>query len=297
MGFLDRTFRSREQDGEEDDYYISVKHKELEKEEPEIEEPEFVADISMFELERANWVKFAGMLKQKRILPNSYIKKPADVKVQLGKNGRPMILLTFNSATSSSVREFMLLQDGVFQSVNGAIDDGKNKELNDLWKHFQETIRYGNYINTRKQGYVHKMRGEKMMEVAKKLMGYNNFYDLEQEFLEKYKDAIFDDFCYGYLEKNPPEFIPLEPTVDGHYISGDGVVPFSPKTLEFCISKMTNGCKIENGEYLDNFEDKCKKIQELSCFESEDWDKVIGYGKDIVKTAYQVSVLENQRQR
>lgn len=266
----------------------------------ETEQKPYVADISMFELERADWVKFAGELKKNRILPNSYIKKPADVKVSLGENNRPMILLTFKSATSDSVREFLFLQDGVFQSVNGKVDDGKNQALNDMWKKFQEEIRYLNYLNTNREGSFHRMRGERMMKMAKKLMGMENIYVLEQEFLEKYKDAIFDDFGNDFsfeIYETIPTFECLKRTEDGKYLNTEKVTPFSPRTLELCISKMTNGARAEQGEYVPDFTKKCRRIQELSCYESPDWDRVISYGEDIVKTAYQAAVLDGSYER
>ena len=68
-------------------------------------------------------------------------------------------------------------------------------------------------------------------------------------------------------------------------------MPFTPKTLEHCILNMTNGQKIEDGEDLEEFEKKCKEIQENSYFESEDWEKVIEIGKDIVKNQYLASVI------
>ena len=267
---------------------------EVKQEEQQTQKAPFMADISMFELERADWTKFAGELKKNRILPNSYIKKPADVKVSLGENNRPMILLTFKSATSDSVREFLFLQDGVFQSVNGKVDDGKNQALNDMWKKFQEEIRYLNYLNTTREGSFHRMRGERMKKMAEKLMGMDNIYVIEQEFLEKYKDAIFDDFYYDFTYEigEIPAFELLQKREDGTYYNKEKVTPFSPKTLELCISKMTNGCRAEQGEYVPYFTKKCRKIQELSCFESPDWDRVIGYGEDIVKTAYQAAVLD-----
>jgi len=57
---------------------------------------------------------------------------------------------------------------------------------------------------------------------------------------------------------------------------------------------MTEEEKAAHGEYVNDFENMCKKIQKLSCFESEDWDKVIAIGKDIVKKQYQASVVTNE---
>ena len=90
-----------------------------------------------------------------------------------------------------------------------------------------------------------------------------------------------------------PQFIPLVKTADGDFISGEPVIPFTPKTLEFCILHMTNGQKIEDGEYPGNFEEKCRKIQAVSGYESEDWEKVIKIGKNIVRNQFKASVITN----
>ena len=291
MKFIDKIRRKKTE---------TIEEEKIAEKQTKTEQKPFVADISMFELERADWVKFAGELKKNRILPNSYIKKPADVKVSLGENNRPMILLTFKSATSNSVRELLLLQDKVYQSVNGAMYNGGNQELIKLWEKFREDIRYSNYIRTNREGYFHKMRGEKMMKMAEKLKGMDNIYILEQAFLEKYKDAIFDDFGNDFsfeIYETIPTFECLERTEDGKYLNTEKVTPFSPRTLELCISKMTNGCRAEQGEYVPDFTKKCRRIQELSCYESPDWDRVIGYGEDIVKTAYQAAVLDGSYER
>ena len=89
MGFLDKLKKTKK---------IGQKQENQENQFVE-EKTQFVADISMYELEKANWEEFAGILKANKILPNSYIKKPASVDVKLSKKGQPMVLLTFNSAT------------------------------------------------------------------------------------------------------------------------------------------------------------------------------------------------------
>ena len=121
---------------------------------------DFVADISLFEFHNVDWEDFGRLLKQNRILPNSYIKKPTEVEIKLSKTKRPMVMLTFNSATSTSERKFMLLQDGVYQYVNGAIDDGKDKDLIDIWNKFKEEIRYLNRLNTNREEYFQKQRAD-----------------------------------------------------------------------------------------------------------------------------------------
>ena len=208
------------------------------------------------------------------------------MQVSLDENNRPKIRLTFESATSTSVREIELTQDSAVQYINGIISGGiKNQDLISAWKTFQEEIRYYNKLETNREGYFSKLKGDKLMKVAKKLQGMCDIYEREEKFLEKYKDADFDEFTYGTLY-TPPMFIPYERDEKGMIEYGEGVVPFTPRTLELCIIRMTDNCKAEAGLFLREFEQRCKKIAEESCFSSENWDKVIGYGKEMVKTKY-----------
>lgn len=45
----------------------------------------FVSDIRIVELDKVDWSKFGCLLKQNRILPNSYIKQPSKVEVLVDK--------------------------------------------------------------------------------------------------------------------------------------------------------------------------------------------------------------------
>ena len=245
-----------------------------------------VPDISMFELETADWEKFAGILKRDGILANSYKKRPKEMQVSLDENNRPMITLTFESATSTSIREVELTQDSAIQYINGIISGGiKNQDLISTWKAFQEEIRYLNKLETNREGYFNKLPGDKLMKVAKKMQGMDNIYEREQEFLEKYKDANFDEFTYGTMY-TPPMFIPYTRDESGFIEYGEGVVPFTPRTLELCILRMTDECKAESGLFLREFEQRCKRIAEESCFKSDNWDRVISYGKYIIRSKY-----------
>ena len=195
------------------------------------------------------------------------------------------------------------MQYEVFQSVNGAIDDGKNQDLINVWNKFKEEIRYRNKIHTNQEGHFHKMEAERMIKKAEKMKNLDKIYELEQAFLETYKDAVFDDFIYAFIKDDSdfsgyfgihfPAFVPLlkEPINGRSY--GDPVIPFSPKTLEHCILHMTNGEKSHHGENVSYFEEMCREIQKHSCFESGDWDKVIKIGKDLVKEQYQADMIEN----
>ena len=271
------------------------------------EKEEFVADISMLELEKEDWSKFGSLLKQNKILPNSYVKKPVSVEVTLDKQARPMVTLQFNSSTSNSVRKYMLLQDGAYEIINDAGDIGRNELLNVVWEDFQDKIRYYNMIETNRAGFAHARKGVRLLAEAEKMINMKDIYEREQEFLEKYKNVQFDEFCYSAIfEKDNtgfinyagelPQFIPLKETEDGYCISGEPVIPFTPRTLEHCILHMTNGQKVEDGEYLVEFEKKCRKLQKYSCFDSEDWDKVIAFGKDIVRNQCIVAMLSQEKE-
>ena len=279
---------------------------ELSQEQEDKKEP-FVADISLYEFENVNWTEFGTMLKQNKILPNSYIKEPAEIEVKIGKQGHPMVILTFNSATSSSVRKYMLLQDGAFQDINGVMDDGKNPELIRVWNNFKDEIKYRNFLNTNREEYFQKSAADRTIKIAERTKKtLEDLYNKEQLFLEKYKDAIFDGFHYQRLELEDgnyvrygelPQFIILKKIEDGKYMDGEGVIPFTPRTLEFCILHMTNGQKIEDGKYPEDFEKKCRQLQAFSGYNSEDWDKVIKTGKNIVRNQYKTSIITNEDER
>ena len=134
----------------------------------EEQKEQFISDISMFEFENVDWSDFGRVLKQNRILPNSYLKKPAEVEVKTSKKGQPMVILTFNSSTSNSVRKYMLLQNGAFEYINGAIDDGKNPDLLAVWNNFKNEIRYLNYLNTNREEGFQKRAAERTIEAAER---------------------------------------------------------------------------------------------------------------------------------
>ena len=272
---------------------------------------DFVADLSFVELQGADWKKFAGILKREGVLSNSYDKKPVSIEYSLDKDNNPVIELTFKSTTSDSVRKIQLFNDHACLYVNGALcmypETQSNKDLNKLWKNYQYWVRYYNMREINHQGINHARRGARLLIEAEKMMDMKDIYFREQVFLEENKDARFDEFCYSDLfEKDKrgfvnyagelPQFMPLKATEDGHYVSGQPVIPFTPRTLEHCILHMTNGQKVEDGENLIEFEKKCRKLQKYSCFESDDWDKVIEFGKEIVRNQYIASVVTNEKE-
>ena len=269
----------------------------------------FVADLSMVELQNADWVRFAGILKNNGVLSASYDKTPVAIDYSVSQDKTLKVELTFQSTTSDSVRKVVISGDKAYLYVNGAVEmypeTHRNKDLNKLWKSYQAEIRYRSMIDTNRKGSMHRYRGKQLMKDAVKMLEMGNLYDREQAFLKKYKDVQFDGFMYlpvfepsdggMYSEYvcEMPKFVPLEETKDGKYIDGEPIMPFSPRTLEHCLLHMTNGQMIEDGEDMANFEKKCRQIQNYSCFESEDWDKVIEFGKGIVKNKYIAAVMSH----
>ncbi len=275
--------------------------------EEEQKQEKFVSDLSFVELQKTDWKSFAGVLKDNGVLSASYDKSPISVEYSIARDNSPMVELTFKSNTSDSIRKVQLYRDRAYLYVNGAIEafpeTQRNKDLGAIWENFQNRIRYNNMIDTNREGFFHSRRGTRLILEAQKMINMQDVYDREQEFLEKNKDVKFDGFCYSAIfEKDEtgrfnyagelPKFVPLIEKEDGYFVDGEPVIPFTPRTLEYCILHMTKGQKIEDGEYLDGFEEKCRKLQKYSCFESEDWDKVIEFGKDVVRRQYQVSLVE-----
>ncbi|MBE5738178.1 MAG: hypothetical protein E7354_00370 [Clostridiales bacterium] len=276
-----------------------------------VSEEKFVSDLSFVEMQDADWRKFAGILKKEGVLSNSYEKSPVSIEYYVAKDNTPVVDMTFKSATSDSVRRVQLMNNSAFLFVNGAIESfpetKRNKDLNRLWADFQNRLRHYNMVDINREGYLHALRGKRLMKKAQKMMGMRDIYDREQEFLKQNKDAVYDEFCYSAVfERNEngfydyagemPKFVPLVETEDGHFVSGEPVMPFTPRTLEHCILRMTEGQKVEDGEFLVEFEKKCRQLQEYSCFESEDWDRVIGFGKNIVRNQYLTSMTADDCQ-
>lgn len=251
----------------------------------------FVSDISMFELEGTNWTEFGSVLKRNAILPNSYPKKPDDVVVGLGKDNRPYASLTFNSTTSSSVRKYLLLQDGVYEYVNDAIDDGKNVKLNNVWNDFQNTIRIKTKFNNNYQIGLHVNHGKEMKCRAEQLLAFEDFFERENDFLEEHSNDTY--IAFGIANYKNPIFI-NGINIGGVDIGGGSAEPFSPKTLEFCVSKLTEEAKANEGFDIEYFRKKCDMIRSKSVYNTDDWDKVINKTSEIVTKAYALSNEENE---
>ena len=299
MGILEFLKKKQDAVGQEE---FSVKEDQVEK------KRKCVSDLSYVELQGVNWVKFAKLLKREGVLAPSYDTNPSSIEYFIGKDNSPVVELAFQSKTSDSVRNVKLSSARAYLYVNGAIEffSKRSMDLNRIWNDFQNEIRHINALKTNREEVFQIQKANTVIKVAEKTKKkIENLYQKEQEFLEENKDAEYDEFCYSVIIERDdkgfydydsfylPQFISMNETEDGRYVSTESVIPFSPRTLEHCILHMTDSQKIESGECLDEFEKKCRKLQNYSCYESDDWDKVIEFGKAHIKSKFQEYILEN----
>lgn len=283
MAILDRIFKRREDKEKKVEQVVGAPKMVSVQETLANNKPELKPEISMFELENADWKEFASILKANRLLPNSYLKKPVDVKVAVDMKNKPMVLLTFVSETSDSVREILLRQDMVSQSINGVVNGKDDLRILDVWLDYQRELRDRHESILCRDARRNKIQGKALKSKAEKMIALENLLLDELAFLEEYQNVEFDLFMPRIVGA-PPQFT-IWSNEQNRAI--DFVTPFSPKTLEFCLLRLSEESKADEGIDLETFVQKCRDIQTSSCYESEDWDKVIGYGKKMMLDAWE----------
>lgn len=122
-------------------------------------------------------------------------------------------------------------------------------------------------------------------------------YEREQDLFVRYKGIEFDFFDYSAFRLDIDR-IALKYEKSPRFVSAKQVdhrsaILFTQKTLEFCVLHLLQDQKFSEGADLEYFEEKCRQIQKDSCFESTDGDKVIDFGKIILKKQYQANMLKN----
>lgn len=283
MAILDKIFKRREDEKKKVEQVSETPKMESVEEVVAKKMPLFLPEISMFELENADWSEFAARLKANKILPNSYVKKPANVQVALDKKNEPMVLLTFVSETSDSVREILLRQDRVSQSIKGVVNGKDNDQILEVWLDFQDDLRRKHSRELRQDAVEIKKQGEKLKAKAERMIALEDLLELERVFLEKYQNAFLDDFCCLRIHSYIPVFGVWDKDKQCFF---EWITPFSPKTLELCLRRLSESEKIVQGYCIDLYDENCEKIKNLSGYESKDWDKVIGYGRKMMLDAW-----------
>ena len=245
-------------------------------------------ELSLLELGEINWIEFGARLKQEQLLPPSYDRKPTKVNISLSKQNKPKVELVFNSKTSDSYRTIMICNDNeIYEYTNGAINQPTRLELKTTWNKFKEHVIYG--INHNNKEEVNKIRkqGEELRDRAEKMMNIDMIFNDEQEFLKKHKNDTYEFFGYMYDdEKEIPFFVlPAKEQSENVHLA-EMVTPFTPKTLEFCVSKLNDEEKYSNAEDEDSincFIQKCKNIATKSIYQTDKWDKTINILVEMLK--------------
>lgn len=263
-------------------------------EEKQFDLPKF-APLSMYELEDADWNEFGKRLKFYKLLPNSYDTENAEVEVALDERGVARVFVTFKSKTSDSVRRYDFYQSKevsgekeqpvnvraqqVYEWVNGACRtfDG-NKERNELleaeWRGFITYLNLKKDVQKRKECTEHVLLGDKMIKQGKRLSKFYRLIDQEKQFLEEHVNDEYVAFV-----SNEPAFITCCKEGEGK----EYVKPFTPKTLEFCVSKLTDEAKLDENYDIEYFIEKCREIKGDSLYNTPDWDKAIDSCVEIVE--------------
>ena len=240
-----------------------------------------VVNLSMGEFEDIKWEEFAAKLKGERILPPSYEKKPAKVKVTLSKTGNPMAIVEFRSTTSDSYRVLMVLENEVYESINSPAAWLKNNSMTEIWKLFRDDVKYRNKFNQRLESYGFVQQRKNLEKELKNLSKLDDLFDREVEFLDKYKDCRFASFGEYFDENYLPTFvIDQGDEVD---LDIEMVTPFTPKTLEFCVSKLTQKAKEDEASFIGDFVEKCEEIQTASIYKTGKWNKTITRLVDVLR--------------
>jgi len=241
---------------------------------------EIIRELSLLELGEIDWSKFGARLKQEQLLPPSYDRIPTKVTIGLSKKNKPKVELVFSSKTSDSYRTIMICNDNeVFEYTNGAINQPTRTELVKTWRRFKEHVIYGFDHDNINEANEIKKQGQKLKEEAELMMNIETIFEEEKKFLENHKNDKYEFFGYMFDEETEiPFFVaPEEDQAEGYHIATK-VTPFTPKTLEFCVSKLNDDEKYseaEDQESLDFFIKKCEKIASYSIYTTNKWEKTI----------------------
>lgn len=248
--------------------------------------------ISALELKEAKWADFGADLKTAGLLPNSYDRTPAEIKVFWNKENQPGVELLFKSKTSKSERKIVLTEDSAQEIVNNGAPKANDLIMSE-WRNAQRSIRFHRQYKIRDEIFMHKQMGEALKrrgaeqaELAEKYLKIADLFVAEREFVEKHKNDVYEFFGYiGMHEGERPFFVVYDKKDEG-ICSGNMVHAFSPRTLEFCVARLVEEEKfVEAGtdEDLEFFREKCQDVARDSIYQSTDWNHTIDMLCDMLK--------------
>ena len=142
MGLLDKLFKRNQKEKVEEE--VKQEFEPLAsvlKKEPSVME-RYPNGLPLTVLELIDYSKFGAMLKQERILPPSYNRKPISLEIDM-VNELPRVILAFKSETSDSVRYVSIYGYSVAYStrINTPVTVLEvNYNLQEIWRNFAERV-------------------------------------------------------------------------------------------------------------------------------------------------------------
>ena len=91
-------------------------------------------------LELIDFKHFGAILKQEQLLPPSYDRKPAEIKVYLAADNLPRVKLIFKSKTSTSFRNVYIMRNEVGCGINEYNSHKYSEELTNVWFNFAQNV-------------------------------------------------------------------------------------------------------------------------------------------------------------
>lgn len=102
------------------------------------------------EMQDLDFVEFGTMLKQRKLLPPSYDRKPTSINIYRGRAcGDTRVKLTFNSKTTDSYRVVGINGYQVSFGVNSYYLYEHSEEMSKVWEDFSDRIRSGMELKAR----------------------------------------------------------------------------------------------------------------------------------------------------
>lgn len=230
--------------------------------------------ISSEEFLKLDFSKFGAMLKQRRLIPPSYDRKP-EVRVSVANN-MPRVELVFRSTTSDSYKTIKIHQNNIYTFTNGSLmsrdHDVVHAKKVEAWKEFKKSSLASLRCEEKRQREIiarsMRERADKIKRSAEVL---DTLVATERAFIKRHANSSFEEF----VDDDKPYFALKVYNASGELLAREKVVPMSPKTLELCVLKLRDDSKINEAIYIEDFKDKCNTIKEFSYYETAEWDRTI----------------------
>lgn len=257
------------------------KNIESEQEIESIEIPKYY-EISLLRMLDADWRFFGARLMLKGVIPSVFDQHPKSVKLGIAWNNTPYVELTYKSRKDDDSKTFRLYQEDAKCVIDGTWETN-NEELLNLWKNFKNYLQGLEFISRNQNIQYHTRMVDDMFkeypDQKPDAIDFDEFYKKEDEFINEHKYTIFESF--GCIED---EYAFAEHKIDlgseTHFMNC--VKPFSPRTLEYCVLRLSSEEKDKIRQDIDLFQSKCMGVALSSSFVTEDWERTINLLVDVV---------------